>query len=850
MNVLNKLTVKSLRMNKKRTIATIIGIILSSALICALAGLVASIQETLIKRAIDDQGNFHAVFQKVEKENLKYVRENRNVKEYFCVEGLGYAPLPESQNPDKPYWYLMAFDESALENTRISLVEGRMPEKDTEVVITKSVETNGKVEVHVGDVLSLSVSKRESDDGYELFQNNPHQVLEDGTEIENLAEKYQKNYTVVGIIERPNYTIEPYSAPGYSAITKMREVNEWADIYVNFTKIRETEKNALNIKEVLGRYQEREVDIIYNRELLRWSGAMVREGTMELLYGVGALVLVIIMVSSVFVIRNSFAISVTERIRQYGMLASVGATKRQIRKNVFFEGFLLGMIAVPLGVFFGNLAVIILLFVVNHLLEDALQLTLIFSMPLPAVLLTVLLSALTIYFSAFSSAKKASKISPLEAIRSSREGKLTAKAVRMPKWIKRCFGVGGEIAYKNLKRSRKKYRATVISLVVSIVLFLSVYSFLQYSLLYGLSYYDEIKYNGVFNIYNMKNSDDNGEDALYHAYQKAAELDGVLSYSILRYHSGNYYADEDDLSDFGKRLMKDGQSNIPMKFISLGNEQFEAYKKQLGVKQEDENGAILLEIGYHYNQETESYSYGDVYDVKKGDSLTGTSEEGEKITVKIMEVTKERPMGMEERAYQDGGYCIVSDSFLESLGDYYVMGMFFLAEDPYALEDSITENKEWFGAFHFQNIEENKRQENAMVLIIKIFLYGFIAVITLIGVTNIFNTITTNISLREREFAMLRSVGMTQREFSGMIRLESIFYGMKALLIGIPIGTAISYLFYYMYDEQMEMGFSFPVKAYMIVILFVFCIVGLTMGYSFRKIKDKNMIESIRKDMF
>ena len=242
MNVLNKLTVKSLKMNRKRTIATLVGIILSSALICALAGLVASIQKTLIKRAIADQGNFHAVFQKVEKENLKYVRENRNVKEYFCVEGLGYAPLSESQNPDKPYLYLMAFDESALENTGISLVEGRMPEKDTELVITKSMETNGKVTVHVGDVLSLSVSKRESDDGYELFQNNPHQVLEDGTEIENLAEKYQKTYTVVGIIERPNYTIEPYSAPGYSAITRMGEVNEWADIYVNFTKIRETEK--------------------------------------------------------------------------------------------------------------------------------------------------------------------------------------------------------------------------------------------------------------------------------------------------------------------------------------------------------------------------------------------------------------------------------------------------------------------------------------------------------------------------------------------------------------------------------------------------------------------------------
>ena len=144
--------------------------------------------------------------------------------------------------------------------------------------------------------------------------------------------------------------------------------------------------------------------------------------------------------------------------------------------------------------------------------------------------------------------------------------------------------------------------------------------------------------------------------------------------------------------------------------------------------------------------------------------------------------------------------------------------------------------------------EEARRTENAMVLVISIFLYGFIAVITLIAVTNIFNTITTNMNLRQKEFAMLKSIGMTKSEFSRMIKLESVFYGSKSLIIGIPIGIIGSYFVYKAFSEGMDMSYKLPITAIVLSIVFVFLIVGLIMKYSLDKINKQNIIETIRKE--
>ena len=152
---------------------------------------------------------------------------------------------------------------------------------------------------------------------------------------------------------------------------------------------------------------------------------------------------------------------------------------------------------------------------------------------------------------------------------------------------------------------------------------------------------------------------------------------------------------------------------------------------------------------------------------------------------------------------------------------------------------------------YVENIDAYVKMMNAIVLLIEIFVYGFIAVITLIGVTNIFNTVSTNMKLRQKEFAMLRSVGMTGKEFDRMIILESIFCSFKALLIGIPFGLLTGWLIYFLIEKMSYTGHSiyiFPLTAVILSITVVVMIVGSIMFYSVSKLKKQNIIETIRNE--
>ena len=95
---------------------------------------------------------------------------------------------------------------------------------------------------------------------------------------------------------------------------------------------------------------------------------------------------------------------------------------------------------------------------------------------------------------------------------------------------------------------------------------------------------------------------------------------------------------------------------------------------------------------------------------------------------------------------------------------------------------------------------------------------------------------------------MLKSVGMSSKEFNKMIRLESIMYGTKSLLIGIPLGILGSYGMYKAFAQGIDLGYTLPLPAIIISIIFVFIIVGITMKYSLNKINKQNIIETIRKD--
>ena len=838
MNILNKFTIKSLKLNKKRTIVTIIGIMLSTALICGVAGLVSSFQNSLIDWARTNDGNYHVTFKNVESNKAQYVTENQKVKDYFISSSLGWANLEGSKTTNKPYLHVLAYDKKALENYGVVLTDGRLPQNSNEIIITESVLTGARVFLKIGDTITLNIGTRKSNDDYYL---NDDALYTEGDE--SIVDTKEKTYTIVGFME--TLDVENLYSPGYSALTYMDETPSAIDISVLYKSPKEYEKTTKDICKTLNlNFDE---DVYVNSDFLRFQGVM-SDGMLRVLYAIAGVVIFIIVISSVFVIRNSFSISVAEKNRQYGMLSSVGATSKQIRRNVIFEGMVVGLIAIPLGILFGIVAIIILLKVVNYLLTDMLSgLGFTYSINLLAVLISVAISIITIYLSCLIPARKAAKISPIESIRGNNDIKINSKKLRTSKLTKKLFGIGGVIASKNLKRSKKKYRTTVISLVISIFIFISLSSFLTLGTKTSQFYYMDFK----FNVYVHSLSDANTQ-----IYEKISKLENVDN-SAYCYQSSLDIDNIKYASEFGKKFLENDPQPTGIAFMVYNNEYFKKYIKEIGLKESDyKTAVILLDYDTFYNEDG-SKTVDRIYSLKSGDKVNVKSGDKEK-TLTISKFTDVKPMG-QEAVYYDHGIIVVSEDYIKEVfkedvnnSDYYHLSdLFIKSSKPQELEntlnDLIKQGGDYYGLTVF-NYETYMKQEQRMLLVVKIFLYGFITVITLIGVTNIFNTITTNMILRSKEFAMLKSVGMSSKEFNKMIRLESIMYGTKSLLIGIPLGILGSYGMYKAFAQGIDLGYTLPLPAIIISIVFVFIIVGITMKYSLNKINKQNIIETIRKD--
>ena len=871
MNLLNKLTIKNLKLNKKRTVVTIIGIMLSVALITAVASMYASGIKSLIDYETKLKGNFHTVFYNVPVSDMDKFENNRNIETLNITKGIGYAKV-DSKNEDKPYAYIKGFTKESLNNLSIRLVSGRLPENDNEIVIPTHLKTNGRLNLKVNDTITLEVGKRIDSTGYELDQNNPYQKSDSDGSGESLIETKTKTYKIVGIIERPATNIENYTAPGYTFITYMdnNKISGNVDVYARFTKDGtkswyETIANILGVDPVLFKkvynqesgYSDKDIEklseqmenaylIDVNKYLIDLETNPISSSSISGLGIVVSIVIGIIVFTSVFCIKNSFDISITEKIKQYGMLRSVGATKKQIKRNVFYEATILGLIGIPLGILLGYLASYILIIISNYYLSDMIQASfkLEFAFSIIAVLIAILLGIVTIYFSAFRSAKRASKVSPIDSIRNSANIKINPKKIKSPKFIKKIFGMGGEIAFKNLKRNKKKYRTTVISIVVSVFVFIALSGFM------GLAFQqvdNELKVSD-FNIsLNAKISDKDD----YNKFVETVKLDNIENYALLRYSEmsfiGTHYSKE--YLDF-LNIQQNEQDEEYITVYAIGEQQYKKYIKSLGLNYDDiKDKAILLDKEYQVKADESnktSKKYIRMFDFNVGDIIDSTiTSTNKNVKIEVGYLTEIKPFGLKNMSSR---YIVVSDEMFDNIAESKGLDILYKSNNANKLQDDIEDYLKGEEYYRINNKDEDVKQMSNLFTLVGIFLYGFIIVISLIGITNIFNTITTNMELRKQEFAMLKSVGMTTKEFNRMIRLESLFMGVKTLFFGIPIGVVLSYVIYHFLSEESGIPYKPPVVAIIISIVVVFILISVIMKYSMNKINRQNTIETIRNE--
>ena len=947
MNLMKTLTLKNLKLNRKRTIVTIVGIILATALLSALVTLVSSFQYSIIEYQKQKGGDFHVKFSNVKMSELSEFKNNRNIESTFETMGMGFAKLDGCKNEDKPYAYVMATDEAGFERGCFKLIEGRMAKNEEEIVIPRHLKTNGRIDIKVGDEITLDVGKR--------YDSNTESVIGENCayehEAETLTDTVTKSYKVVGIMERPGYGMEDYSAAGYTFVTysdelaaidngtksEAGEADTTLTVYSRYTQKALRNKDAVTADIIgvdeklfakandssvemtaeesdrfLKEMEDAKYDIYINGFLISYECVFPIDGTFKALFTVAVVVALIIILTSVYCIKNSFNISITEKIRQYGMLASVGATRRQIKSSVKTEAAMLGVVGIPVGTMSGILASLVLVKVVNALSAGWLNFALSFHTSLPALILAVILSIATIYFSATGSARRAAKVTPLEAIRNTKEIKIKSAKLKTPAIIGRIWGIGGIISYKNIKRNNKKYRTTVTSIVICSVTFIVISYFMSMAFsMVGMSY-ASTDYNIGINMSYKKDID------IEKLSKLVSGIEGVDDYLV----GAGYDFDVDkpeytkEYGEYCRQLYDDSEDVSQMFLITvLDDKSYDKYASDAGIKNAAE-GAILVNKGtfdvYNENsskyvkKEMELYKYkaGDtiecgynVYDdasdddnAVEGDTESSTDDnnavEGDTessvddnngyvdeetinngvrktVDVTIAGVTDKVPIGY--KGYSNTTLLFMNQKGFEGLWadgqhgnelepGYASYSAYVVAEnaDDYqdTFEKETEENPEYSQiSFYVSNLDKQMRDEKSLFTLLGVFAYGLIVVIALIGITNIINTLSTGMELRSREFATLRSIGMTDKQFAGMVRLESVFISVKALVIGVPLGILISYLLCVMMNRMDDaIMYEPPYKAIILCIVVVIMLIYAIMKLSMTKLRHNNIIETIKNE--
>ncbi len=817
MNVLNRLAIKNLKLNKKRTIGTIIGIILSVALICAVAGLGTSFKETLVQNAIDETGYYHLEVMNITSDRLTKMKNNRDVSNILEVYHIGLSEYIGANDSDNISFDMYSMKQEDFEKLSYKLVDGKLPSNNNEIVVTKKslVNTNKKI----GDTITLKTNNQNN------FEDTIHEIK-------------TKSYKIVGVISKRGLS-------NYCGITT-NEQSKYIDAYIilkNPKEYKDTVPHILglnNYAEV--EYHDLEVtkfNYSVNKELLRWEIFAFSDSTVTMLYTLIGVVMLIIVGTSVFCIRNSFAISSQEKRKMFGMLSSVGTTKKQLKQAVLKEGFILGLIGIPIGIIFGILAVFILVWLCNLIAGDFLFDTgIVFKISLLPIILTVVLGMITIYFSALGAAKRTSKISPIEVLRSNDEIKITSNKLKTPNVIHKVFGMGGVIAYKNLKRSKRKYRTTVISITISILAFISMNSFINESFQNIGNYWEDLDYNVTIDrVSDLSDNEINNLNKIANIKNKYLVYE-IASSAIIENpkFSASYRVNNTiDMESHEKDANYIG-------ILALNDETFRNYVKKNGKSYDNLKDKGILFDNYRILDENKTKTQR-IYEYKKGDIIK-TNIDSIPVSIKLGEVNIEKPYGLEKTYYADG-FIIVNKDYYDL--NFAPKGIYIdssNAENTIKDLTSIYEGKN----LKISNMEDKVKEDKAMRLLISIFLYGFIVVITLIGVTNIFNTITSNIELRAKEFALLKSIGMTEKEFKRMVNLETIFYSGKSLFFGIVLGVLGSILVHKAFADKFASNFLIPYKAIIISIIAVFILVWIIMRYGMNKINKQNIMDTIRNE--
>ncbi len=908
MNILKKLSVRQIKLNKNRSIAALLGIILSAAMITAVLSMLFSSYRYLYNVTAEENGNWHLFMQHVSDEGLQEIKEDPLFSEAACIDAQGYSRLEDIENEDKPYLYLIDCDEKCYEMQQLRLVEGHFPAAEGEIALPQNFYTDDNQPWKIGEKRRLEISVRESG-GQVLDQNTPYIRPEENVsgdpeddegeipaeEAEVLKPFMSKTFTLTGIYEAPVYfRLDAYNTPGYAAIISPEDAQN--KDHMVFLRLQEPK----DVYEAEAKYSEWACEA--NSDLLMFYGVHSMGGFTAFLISSAAVLLLIIFLGAAALIYNAFAISVTERTKQFGLLASAGASSRQIHNTVLYESFILALLGIPAGIAAGLGGIALTLYLIRRFIGRLTPHQTVLKLYITpwVLLLAAALSLAVILISAHIPAKRAGRVMPIEAIR--RQKDYHFKDVKTAAFHQKLFGAEGLLAAKYFKRSRRRYFAAIAALAMGITIFVSSTYFTSElmnkadlgfrrrgsDLLYQpreeeqqsidaetfclklleLPSVEDVSYACTVRLPLLTAADDLSEDAFnYEAARKDKDGKAVSSCELIFLPEKSYraYAEE---SKFSRK--RETSEELPEAIVKnesrirAGEEGHERFQEIRLFKEKSNTAEILIPAerpGMRFHtiyQDTDGifrieYLTDDaaLRDEEDPEAAAFISEQK---PFRIVHKTSAGPSETDSRIDYAAVFPLSDLPRLLPGGmDYPLLNkeFYLYAEAHEKARAEVLEllREEGLKSSGVYDLTASYQMHRARLVTIRVMAIGFVSLISLVAVVNVLNTITTNMKVRKRDFALLRSAGASPSGIRRMLFYECLQYGIRAAGAGLAASLFFTFLIHRSISNIYSDAFRFPFGLWLAAAAFTFVLVLLTMLYGSRRLREIPVAEALQTEI-
>jgi putative ABC transport system permease protein len=876
MKIMNEYTYQHLIKNKRHSISSLIAITIATTLLCSLCIYGYTLWKVRVQAVISAEGNWHGeLWSNIRGDQLKYVTENPNV-ETTLVKGNWITAKIDNckrqylllRNADQNYWKDMS--------EKNTLMDGKIPEKSGEIALTKSFFDDNPT-YKIGDTITLPVGRRMLGASEVPVQA----VKKEGESFEKLAEE---TYTLVGKLDVT--TISAY--PGYSAIGYLDRQSIKPDdgltVYMRLENPRKIYKVLPQIAQAVGFEKDEygQYMIRYNTSLLRLYGINGDKVEPTAIIIPTALIMIVMLVMGAFVliIYNAFSLSANARIKQLGILKSLGATPRQIKYSVIYEAMLLSVLPIPIGILLGYLFSKSMVSLVNTILSNMENYTSIdVKFSWVVVALSVLISLVTVLISAYIPARKVGKMFPIETIQRNIQSTKMKKEKAYP-IINKMFAIEGELAMVTFAAYKKSFRTAVISLSMCFLMLAGFVCTIQI-----VNYSNEL--NRQTNHYDLNLRLNISEMPSDKMIDQIIHNEAIVEHAFVRTTaSTTYVTAQQESKEFAsvggfaavdsKRfnvVKQQGSYRIASNILGLDDLTFENYCKQIGANALD-----------YYNNGTRGIlvnkTYEDINDIKRNKTtipMLDTQIEDEFVlnektrddmktehqfkmkTAYITDTLPEIDLNFNKygivfvvpmQTYEN----IVSEFMPERAVAYQKLSLLLLVGDQKSSEVKQTIEKicgQYLGTDDFY-IWSELESKNARALVqqaLEVVLKGVSLLLGFIGVSNAFSTISNNLKLRRREIAMLRSVGLTSDGLNKMLLLEGLFFGLKPIAVSIPFLFLICWLMLWVTNiSWLDFLPNFPLAQIMLYAIIIVGTIWIAYAASSVQVSRNNIVEAIKDE--